>query len=382
MKAAIGSVGIVLWLAGCQAFDRDRYQSLVNGQDVMDPIGTDVMDTDMFNSDVPGLGGGACLTRTIAADSGCASVVFPSVPPSVPAGPSNGRTYVLAVKSILLGPGTFGRWDLYGFDLDGVCTNPAEIPPKVSCSNRALVADGQQGRDNAFGNGIGVALFVADYYRDSTVTSSISSARITIGFKVTEWSGLDDRSVTVEVVTLVQGRSASGADGLAWDGRDVWNIERSYSQTRSGMPLSQTTTGGIACGWIVARFADITRVYLPHRSAIRRFTLRDLHLAGPVDLLRGGAADITAMSTVSDVLNDLDWMGLCANDPMSQSIRMDVMTGTTRALDVRNDLSFNPALPCEASTISARLELVPVTLGGVVDSPLLNYDPCPADAGR
>lgn len=375
------SIGFLLIVStvGCEAFNREQYERYRNGQD-SGVVETDITAIDVVDPDVPGLGGGGCLVRNIPDDAGCARAVFPAVPANVMPTPSNGRTYVFAVKEILFGAGNFGNWNQYGFDLDGVCTDPSVIPPRISCANRQLVGDGQQGRDNAFGVGIGTALYISDYFQDPVVNMSIQTARITPGLKITEWSGLDDRTVTVEMVMLVQGRPPAGSASLTWDGRDTWDVERSYTYSRGGNALTSTNAAATACGWLIARFPMMYQLFMPYRAAMRRFTMRNVHLAGPLSE-QGGTVDIAATGTVTDLTNDLEWMGLCANDPNAAVTREDVRVGASRSLDVLQDLSFNPAQPCNATSIAGRMTLVPVQLGSTVDTPLANYDPCPADAG-
>lgn len=365
-------------LVGCEAFSRDELRAIQNARDVPNPVVPDVVAApdDVPDRDAPGPISGACLTRSQSPNGGCISAVFPSIPAAVPSAASNGRSYLLALKRLEMPAGGFGNWDLIGFDLDKVCSVSAERPQRLSCSNPVGAFDGPQGRDNAFGSGFGIPLVLAEYFRDGIVNTSIDAERITPGVKITEWSGQDDSSVTVELVLLVQGRGSMGRATLAWDGTDTWDIEQSASYDMRGRALTSTTTAGIACGWLVARMPTVTQLYLPFRRATHRFTLRDLHLAGPIDPTRGGSVDVTGLTNISDFTADLPWIGLCPNNPLTSVDRDDALTALTRSLDMLPDLSVNPATPCTAASVGMRLELVPVQLGSTTTTAFANYQPC------
>ncbi len=362
-------------ITGCQAFSREQFERYQSARDVPTAGVTDVQETDVSTP------GGECLVRTIPPDAACTLAVFPAIPSTTVDAPSNGRTYMFAVKSMGLAAGSFGNWEVNGFDLDNTCTNTSMPPAQVSCANANIVGDGLNGRDNAFGSGFGIALYIADYFREPIVNSSILAARITFGVKITEWGGLDDSAITVELVTLVQGRPPMGSAELTWDGRDTWDIERTYSTGPGGVGLNRSATAGAACGWMVAKFDGPIRFYVPHRQSIRRFSVRNLRLAGPLVAEQGGTLQLAATTTIVDLTADMDWMGICANDPSLADTRRDLLIGATRGLDILQNLSVNPAVPCNASSLGVRLDLVPVVIGSTTDSALARYEPCPRDGG-
>ncbi len=368
---------IALWaLSACQAFDRDQYDSLRNAMDAQADVPALDAATDIARES--GTPTGRCLVRDAPADSGCQNAVFPSAPAGLQSRPGNGRVYVLGLKQILLGPGVFGHWDEYGFDLDRTCTS-AEVPHNESCRNGTVVSDGQQGRDNSFGSRLGPVLFLSNVFRDTVINDTIPTGRVTLALRITEWSGGDDRSVTAEFLVVVQGRASRGGT-LAWDGSDTWNIERNASFDGSGRARSLTREAFFACDWLVAKLLDPFTFYLPHGSEIRRFTLRNMHMAGALDPARGGVIDLTGMSTVADLGEDFDDY-LCSRDPTEVVTVMRAQEQARDSLDIRLDLQSAPDQPCEAVSNGMRLEFAPITVVDTIETPRTLLHPCNGDGG-
>lgn len=357
----------------CQAFDRDQYQSIVNG---FDTSTTDATVADGI-SDVATEAGaptGRCLVRTVPPNAGCQSAVFPTAPESLQARPSNGRTYVYALRSIQFGPGAFGNWANYGFDIDGVCTSPV-APNNEGCANTSIIADGIDGRDNGFAATLGSLLFVSDIFRDDTTTESINSGMVVPALRVTEWNGSDDRNITLEWLTVVQGRSSNGGPRLAWDGRDTWNIDHDTTFDENGQAFARTTEAFYACNWLVARTPQPIILRMPQNGALRGFSMRNVHIAGEFDPERGGTLDLTAVATVSDITTDFHNYE-CLGDALTTQSLNRATAQISASLDVRLDLARDRTLPCDAMSLGFRLQFAPITVVDTVVSPRGFLHPC------
>jgi hypothetical protein len=351
---------------GCRAFDREQYRTLLANADVV------VADADDA--------GGACLALRQADDAGCVRAVVPTPPAALANQPSNTRTYVLAARRIEVGPSSFGNWRQIGFDRDGICTEPDMTSPR-SCISAQNVTDGDEGRDNAFGSSIGTGLHVMDTFRDGTVTETIGTGRATVGLRITEWGGGDDRSVTVEWLHLTEGRPASGTE-LSWTGTDRWKIEPTFSLGADRMTvLHRTTDAFVACGYMVARMAMRIPLVLFSGTEQRVMALRGAVVAGPLDPSTGGVADVAGFWLREDVVETIPWFGQCPPPFGPRDEYNDRLNAIQRSFDIRSDLVPNPAMPCDAGSIAMRFHWAPVQIDGVSSTALPTRSPCFADAG-
>lgn len=332
--------------------------------------------TDEADASAPG----SCLALRVDGGAACTRAVVPSPPAALADQPGNGRTYVLAARRIEIGPSSFGNWRQIGFDLDGICSDSTGGSPR-SCTAAQTVVDGDDGRDNAFGSAVATGLHVMDTFRDMTLSETMAAGRLTVGVRITEWGGGDDRRVSFEWLHLVEGRGASGST-LNWDGMDRWKIEPSYSLATDRMTTAiRSSDGFVACGYSVARLPSRVPVVLLSGTQQRLVTLRSTVLAGAFDPVNGGIADAAGVWVREDIVQSLPWFGVCPppNGPMD--VFNDRVSGIERNFDIREDFVPAPMMPCTAATIALRFELRPVQLDGVATTALPTIPPCTADAG-
>lgn len=348
-------------LASCQAFDRTQYASLrdaaVNGN---------------------------CLTLFATSDAGCRRAIVPEPPAELADHPSNQQTYTLALRSIEIGPRIFGNWQRIGFDLDGECTS-IENPTATSCipnNPSSPVIDGEDGRDNAFGAIIGASLHVMDSFRDSTLTESLATGRLSVGLRIDGWNGGNDRSIRVEWLAITNGRGTTEDGRLLWDGRDRWSIHGPLSlEPDLQRGRFQSVDAWIACGYFRAAFSDRPPLALMSRDRLRLMRFHRMQLVGPFSPQHGGFVDLVGLWTMRETTEVLPWFDVCPPPIGDSGEYRDRLRSLVNSFDVRDDLSTQPSATCNAATIVMRLEFRPAHIEGVDPMPVSTIDPCSGDAG-
>jgi hypothetical protein len=369
-------------LAGCQSFDRAEYARLTGrGDGRVDGDATARPETG------PGNDGGAvaCAARMRSGGPGCELAVVPSLP----AGLQNaiGATKTFALRRLLLGAG--GAWMGIGFDRDGLCTGPGVDggAPAIACRSPLTLADGMNGRDNAFGSVIGQIGVFGGSFNESDLNNGINSGNATIGFRLRDFGGRDDGSITVEILPLAQGHPAGNPSGPpAWDGRDEWGINRSLAYGADGRTIRVSTTDAFAsCGTVVMPFPNNAPLYFQNERVRSQLTLTDIRLVGSLDAMGNlTTADLSAVWARNQIFEDLRTFGAC-QETLSTQEWTTVLLGIAAALDIPASGMPNPASDCSAMSVAFRFELVPVTVtGDVTPPPPAITDPCSVrpDAGR
>lgn len=361
-------VGSILCsLAGCKAFDRDRYHAL------LDAVGSDASVED---------GAGACLQRTATDDAGCSLAILPAPPSALADQPTNGRTYTLALQRLDIGPGSFGNWNQIGFDVDRRCTAPTATAEQQSCRPLQVVADGLDGRDNAFGGAIATSLLITRTLVDTEVTDGLQTGRLALGLRITEWGGGDDRSVSVDWLTLTNGRPPAGSTTLTWDGRDTWTIDPGLSFAPSTTtPRARSSDAFVACGYFVASFGDRVPLAFLNSGRLRLLSVDLVKLAGAFDPANGGTTDLIGVWTRQNVIESLPWFDYCPPPIGPSGTFNDRIDAISQAFDVLNNLSQNSAVACNAATLALRLVWRPVTVEGVASTSFPQLNNCNSDGG-
>lgn len=354
----------MLLFAGCKAFDRAQYQALLDAH----PLDA-------------ATGPGACLARSSLDDGGCTLAVAPAAPSALEDRPGDGRTYTLVLRRVGIGPGSFGNWGSIGFDLDQRCTTPTSDLAAQSCRPAQIVADGEEGRDNAFGGVIATGLLVLRTLDERDVNTELGSGRLALGLRFTEWGGSDDRQMRVEWLVLTDGRAGTTDGGpLAWDGTDRWKIEPGFSFSSGTTPRAETSDAFVACDYSVARFS--TRITIPMLSLgkLRMLTLDRAVLAGAFDPRRGGVSDLAGVWTRQSVIDALPWFDICPPPFGDRSVYEDRLDSISRSFDINSTLIEAPTSACNAASFGLRLEWAPVTVDGVASAPFPQENDCSTGA--
>lgn len=359
MKRSIVPIAFIVlpWLAHCEAFDRQRYNQLRADS-----------------------GSEAGCTAGLTEDAACGTARFPAIPSALANQPSDGRTYIVALKSLQIGGGSLNGWQNFGFDLDGVCSDPAGMSFPQSCRNN-MISDGVNGRDNTFGLRIAPLLAFENVLTDRAVNDSIGSGLIVPAMRITEWGGGDDREIKVEFLTVVRGQPPMGAMGLTWDGRDSWQIETTVTNDAMGAVRLRSTTGHVVCQWTGITTQGLLELYIPQRTALRKLIFRNAVLGGNFSPARGGTLDIGGYNNMSDYLDNLRWVDLCpAPHPNAQTYEA-VRSQATTNFDMLESGAIEPNRNCDAMSAGIRTEWAPITLREPTARPELFTDPCATDAG-
>lgn len=357
----------VLACVGCKAFDRDQYRALL-----------DAVPQEASVEDVPG----ACLQRTEFDDAGCALAVVPQAPATLVDQPSNGRTYTVALQRLEIGPGSFGNWNQIGFDIDRRCTSPTATGAEQSCTPVQVVADGQNGRDNAFGGVIATSLLITRSLVDTDVNDGLQTGRLALGLRITEWGGGDDRSVSVDWLTLTNGRPPMGAPSLTWDGRDTWSIDPGLSFAPSTMtPRARSSDAFVSCGYFVASFADRVPLAFLNSGRLRQLSVDLVKIAGTFDPANGGTTDLVGVWTRQNIIETLPWFDYCPPPIGPRDTFDDRVNAISQAFDVINNLSQNNPIACNAASFAVRLVWRPVTVEGVASTAFPQLNNCNTDGG-
>lgn len=353
-------------LSGCQAFDRQRFASIV--ADV--PVDVPVVERDAAS----------CVPRAPVEDGGCGGARFPALPTGVVEQRSNGRSYVLGMRSIaFIGSGRDG-WQQFGFDLDGVCSYATDQPMRTSCQG-AQIEDGINGRDNTFGLRIVPLLALAEFLVEGRVNASIASGLVLPALRFTEWSGGDDAHVSVEFLTVVRGQPPAGSAAFTWDGRDSWQIETALSLNPMGQAQATSSEAFVSCGWTGISGEGLVPLYVPHNGNVRRIIFRRPRVGGLFAPDVGGTLDFSGFNTRADIVANLPWIDLCPAPGPNASTRESLLQTIGDSFDVLTSGQVSPSQPCDAMSAAVRTEWAPISLRENVAVPELSADQCAVDGG-
>jgi hypothetical protein len=363
----------------CQAFDRAEYARLMGRGDASADAVASRPDATADAGPV------ACAERTRDAGAGCELAIVPSLPPGL----QNriGETKVFAVRRVLLGAG--GAWSGIGFDRDGMCTNPNPPDggaPMVPCRAPLVLADGMNGRDNAFGSVIGQVGVFGSSFNERELNSNIADGSSTIGLRLRDFGGPNDASITVELLPLVDGHPPSNPTAAPnWDGRDEWSIHRGLAYGADGRTIRISTTDAFAsCGTIVIPFPNNAPLYFANATIRSQITLTDIRLSGQLDAMGNVTTlDLSAIWARNQIFEDLRTFGVC-QERRSTMEWTTVLLGVAASLDITASGVPNPAADCSAMSVAFRFELVPITVtGDATPPPPMVVDPCAvgSDAG-
>ncbi len=368
----------------CQSFDRAEYARLTGRSDSgARPDGS--VTADGGGDAATDAGPVVCAERTRVVSPSCTLNVVPSLPPNLPN--TLGMTKVFAVRRVTVGAG--GAWQTIGHDRDGMCTSLMGNDggaPMFSCRSPLPLMDGVNGRDNALGAVIGQVGVFGGSLNETDLNSGISEGNSSIGLRLRDFGGVNDGSITVELLPLSGGHPAGNPTAMPnWDGRDEWGINRSLAYGADGRTIRVSTTDAFSsCGTVVMPFPNNAPLYFSNDRIRTQLTLTDIRVVGQLDA-NGNlpSVELSALWARNQVFEDLRTFGAC-QELLSTSEWTTILLGIAAALDIPASGVANPAADCSAMSVGFRFDLVPVTLtGDVSPPPPMVTDPCmiPRDAG-
>jgi hypothetical protein len=331
--------------------------------------------------------------------AGCGSTAtnasIPGLPPARPAGPTAqaGEPRTFAINSVQMGKDAV--WKQLGYNLDGktsakgakdVCKPAANAP-------QGLHADGNDGRDNAFGQFIVPLLLQASAGAEDSLNQALAGGTFTIMVQAT---GLP-----------ADGQSATNIQASVWPGAENSGDPTRFTKA-ADWPITPAllTDGTTIAGGSKVRFTSAytaNGIFVSSTSSDNKTIALDLNISGqPLNLViqrailthrvvGATATDgvIAGVIRTSDLVDSVKKIApqlspLACSDAILSSI-VDVVTG---AADVRIDGSVDPALGCDAVSIGLGFTAKEVGNPKRIQPPQPERpDPCtpggaPTDAGR
>ncbi len=298
-----------------------------------------------------------------------------------------------ALKQVQLDQGP--RWRNIGYDLDGVCTTAPELEsPCMPPSGRAAPEDGDQGRDNVFGQSIYPTVRIAVGDLEASSQAYMENGQGGIFLRIHEYNGLDnDDRVIVTMSVTVFGTTAEAApsvtfatDGTpmvppmgdyppppAWTsaGTDVfWGRTDNFVGGDQANPLIFDDNAYVADGLLVARLPDRSDVIFPGMDAGVRARLTGAVLVGRIseDLTQLQDVTVAGRWALTDLLDTAASVGAC---PGSENLN----TLTNLLNDVADVRSMagtgGPGVSCNAISLGVVFQGYLARWGGITDGPPL-----------
>lgn len=270
-------------------------------------------------------------------------------------------------------------WARHGWDLDSTCTTQARAV--ATCRNPSgVVADGENGRDNAFASRLGPFLTMLMGVSEEQINGNIANGVATLGMEIRGYSGTgDDSSIEVDLFPLVRGRPADASSATPrWDGSDVWNIDRTLVVSGE----FGTSRGYIAGSRIVLRLRSQTPVTFVTSLGPSRLLISGGVASGTVHC--GGAQigplELGGFIEVPQLIGELPYLGVC--DPL-QTLAVSTAFAQSADLNVVGDMPVNNAnVECNAISFGVTIEPSPIDRVLVDEnSATIRPNPCIRDSG-
>ncbi len=287
------------------------------------------------------------------------------------------------------------RWRNIGYDLDGVCTDAPELEsPCMPPSGAPAPEDGDQGRDNVFGQSIFPTVNIAIPGLEDASRAFQESGQGGIMIRIHGYNGLDfDDRVAVTMAVTVFGTTAESApqvtfaaDGTpmvppageyppppAWDdGADdvFWGRQDNFVGGNQANPLIFDDNAYVANGMLVARLPDRSDIIFPGDDAGIRARLTEAVLVGRIseDLMQLQDVTVAGRWAIADLLATAESVGAC---PGSENL-----TTLTNLLndvaDVRSEAGTGgPGVSCNAISLGVVFQGYLARWGGITQGPLL-----------
>jgi hypothetical protein len=298
--------------------------------------------------------------------------------------------YALKDVQLLQGAG----WRNIGFDLDGICTDAPELLTECTPPGRgAAREDGDQGRDNVFGESVfpTVNFAIPDLQDASRAFQERGQGAIMV--RLNGYNGTaNDARVVVTVAVTVFGTTAEVApqvtfagDGTpmippagdyppppAWrDGDDVfWGRTDNFVGGNQANPLIFDDNAYVSNGMLVARLPDRSDIIFPGEDSGLRARLTEAVLVGRIsdDLSEMQNVTVAGRWAIADLLDTAESVGAC---PGSETL----MTLTNLLNDVADVRSASgtggEGVPCNAISLGVVFQGYRARWGGITNGPPL-----------
>lgn len=368
----------------------------VDGGRPLDAPSTDAPDAPATDApDAPSCTGDA---STMGEPPGC-TLRHPPARPTCGDGGDDGTVRTFALLDPIVDQ-LGATWMTYGFDLDGLCTDPLETSPAVECASPGGMppADGLEGIDNTLGGTAtgAIVAFFPSYptgFRN-TVRHGMSAPLL----RVSGWNGeADDAQVDVVVAFAVDVLPAGTAvpptglvvrNGLpdpAWDGTDTAYPSATYfTPPPASLPLIRDDSAYVADHRLVVALPDRAPIDLAAHAVSGLDGVLRIRLTGArmVAQLSDDGTSIESAVLVgrfayTDVLAYLDDLGVCPGDPVVDTFLTAFTTLLQRSLDVRSTLpSPGPTAPCDAMSLALPFASSSPVIWGDIQSVMLTPEDC------
>ncbi len=281
-------------------------------------------------------------------------------------------------------------WRNFGFDFDGVCTDPAQgAAARIPCAplgGTRPVEDGERGIDNAFAVRLGQAIAASGRLTERDLNMNIERGRASLAMRIVDYGGSDDGEVTVDLLPVTSGhRPGAPMAPPTWDGNDEWYVDRAIAyQPGTLMPNVRVTSAFIYNGTLVARLPSRTPiVLLANGRDYVRFTLSGALLQGPIGGggRRLGPLDLAGYLPIADLRSDLSSLGLCPGS-IEYMVVSGFLDGAADLFVEGDQVRVAPGVMCNALSVGMNTEWTEITLNDLVDPGTgIPINSCNADAG-
>jgi hypothetical protein len=297
-----------------------------------------------------------------------------------------------ALKEVQLLQGS--RWANIGYDLDGVCTEAPELEsPCTPPGGGEPPEDGDQGRDNVFGESVFPTVNFAIPGLEDSSRDFQNRGQGAIIIRIHGYNGLDfDDRVIVTMAVTVFGTTAEAApqvtfaaDGTPmvppsgeyppppdWGGGDdvFWGRRDNFVGGDQTQPLISDDNAYVANGMLVARLPDRSDIIFPGEDAGIRARLTDAILVGRIseDLMQLQDVTVAGRWRIADLLDTAESVGAC---PGSENLR--TLTNLLNDVaDVRSEAGTGgEGVSCDAISLGVVFQGFLARWGGITDGPPL-----------
>ncbi|MBW2462521.1 MAG: hypothetical protein JRH11_12805 [Deltaproteobacteria bacterium] len=288
-----------------------------------------------------------------------------------------------------------GRWRRIGFDLDGVTTG--EPDRETSCvppSGASPPTDGDQGRDNVFGESLFPTVKLAVEGLEASSRARQAEGVGSVLVRINGYNGAaNDPRVDVTLAVTVFGTTAADNDGVvldvagiprvagriadfpAWDGTDFFYArDDNFIGGDVDRPSIRDNNAYVANGFLVARIPARTDFIFPGEEIGVLARLTGGILVGRLGGDRQELQDVTIAGRwgIGDLLTTAASVGACpgAGDTTIFTNLLDTIA------DVRSEPgSGGPGVECDAISTAIVFQGFRANFGGAVPGPSLS-DAC------
>jgi hypothetical protein len=303
-------------------------------------------------------------------------------------------SFALKEVELLQGAG----WRNIGFDLDGICTEAPDLMSECAPPGRTEAPeDGDQGRDNVFGESLFPLVNVANPGLQDAARAVQEAGQGAVMVRLNGYNGTaNDARVVVTVAGAVFGTTAEIApqvtfagDGTpmlppggeyppppSWsDGDDVfWGRTDNFVGGNQANPLIFDDNAYVANGMLVVRLPSRSDFVFHAGEAGMRMRLTEGVLVGHIseDLTQLQDVTVAGRWAIADILETGESLGICLG---SENLRL-LTTLLEDAADVRSEAGTGgERVPCNAVSVGIRFQGYRASWGGITGGPELP-NPC------